>query len=83
MIPVIDYDQGEQRYIIRRGFIIGKAVESNRTYVFKGITLPDPKTQYVIHLITETESSMDSISAFRMTDEIYKSLSIFQPRHDA
>ncbi|KKN43306.1 hypothetical protein LCGC14_0704580 [marine sediment metagenome] len=82
MIPIIDYSASEQRYIIRSGFVIGRTVECNRSYVFKGITLPNPKTQYVTHLIITTESSIDSISSFKMTPEIYKVLSIFKPEYD-
>ncbi len=83
MIPIIDYSSSEQRYVIRRGFVIGEVVECNRSYIFKGITLPDPKTQYVIHLITSTESSIDSISSFKMNPKMYKMLSIFKPEYDA
>ncbi|KKK75399.1 hypothetical protein LCGC14_2874080, partial [marine sediment metagenome] len=82
MIPIIDYSESEQRYVIRKGFVIGQVVECNRSYVFKGITLPDPKTQYVTHLIMSTESSIDSISSFVMNPEMYNMLSIFKPAYN-
>jgi|SaaInlLV_10m_DNA_2_1039722.scaffolds.fasta_scaffold00717_12 5S rRNA maturation endonuclease (ribonuclease M5) len=78
LIPDIDYQNDEQKYVVRQAFFIGHGIESNKVYVFKGITIPDPKTQYATHMIHEARKAQDSIDTFKMNPKLKKALKVFQ-----
>jgi len=63
---------------VRQAFFIGHGIESNKVYVFKGITIPDPKTQYATHMIHEARKAQDSIDTFKMNPKLKKALKVFQ-----
>ncbi len=78
LIPEVDYSSEEQEYVLRRAFYIGHGLRTNRSYVMEGVTIPDPKTQYSVHLIWKATPTQDSISSFSMTLQLYEELKIFQ-----
>ena len=78
IIPDIDYQDEDQKYVVRQAYYIGHGIESNRVYVLKGKTIPDPKTQYVTHMIKEAETAQDTIDTFSMDSKMLKTLKAFQ-----
>jgi len=79
LIPDIDYQNDEQKYVVRQAYFLGHGIESNKVYIIRGITLPEPKTQYATHMILEIEKAQDSIDTFKMTPQLKEELKIFQP----
>ena len=78
-IPTID--SPDQHYVLRQMYYLGHGIETNRAYKMRGYTVPDPKTQLAIHIITEAIPAHDSIEDFRLTDEIKARLKKkFKPR---
>lgn len=82
LIPEIDYNQKESKYVTRIAYRIGQDIETNKTYEFTAITLPDPRTQIATHLVYESKASESNIDNFKMTPEIKESLEKFKPKSD-
>lgn len=53
-------------------------VQENQTYRLQGARTTDPWKQRVTHLIESAETVQDSVSTFRMNEEIAESLKTFQ-----
>jgi len=79
IIPDVDYQDEDQKYVVRQAYYVGHGIESNRVYILRGKTIPDPKTQYVTHMIKEAETAQDTIDTFKIDTQMIKSLRIFQP----
>ncbi len=79
LIPTIDKDQDQGPYTMRRAYYIGRGLETNRVYDFKGYTLPDPITQAVTHILVEATPAETDIDSFKLVPEEYEKLkSTFQ-----
>ena len=79
LIPEIDFTDEEVQHVTREGFCHVHGIETNRVFIFRGRSLPSPKTQHVIHLFHEAESSIDNVSQWKLTDDINDQLQIFRP----
>lgn len=77
LIPEIDFSDEEVQHVTREAFSHAHGIETNRVFVFRGRSLPSPKTQHVIHLFNESLPSVDNVSQWKLTDEIHRSLSIY------
>lgn len=83
LIPEVNFEHeriDEKEHVNRRAFVFGNSVQTNQTYLFRGTTWSDPKSQMGIHLITDKKSSRDSISKFIIDETIKNKLKTFQPR---
>lgn len=81
IIPELDFGTDEQKYVLRKAYHVyddGTSLVTNRSYEMKGITVPDPRTQYSIHIINDVELSQDNISDFNMTNNKMHRLKKFQ-----
>jgi hypothetical protein len=78
VIPEIDYSAKDTEYVARQLYYIGYGIKTNRSYLMRGITLPDPNTQYVTQIITEAVPTQTSIDQFNMTEELFEKLKVFQ-----
>jgi len=75
LIPELDWSAKEQEYVSRRAYYMGHGLKPNCRYIFKSITVPDPKTQYATHIIYDSKKAEgDIINPDRKDD-----LKIFQP----
>lgn len=82
IIPEIEFASKTTEYVTRDVFVLGQGVKTNTSYTMRGVTVPDPKTQYATQLIQHVEASQLSIDQFKMTPELKESLSVFQvPRN--
>ena len=79
VIPELDHSAKDIEYVARQLYYIGYGIKTNRSYKMKGVTLPDPNTQYVTQIITEAIPTQTSIDQFKMTADLMASLKIFQP----
>ena len=70
LIPAIDLADLAGAYVVRRAFYLGHGLESNRTYRMRGFTIPDPKTQSAVHVITEAVPIHDNIENFELTPKV-------------
>ena len=79
IIPELDFSTTNQEYCMRRAFFIGHGIRSNQAYSFVGLSLPDPKTQVAVLLLSEAKPTQGDISSFKMNPQIRKQLTLFQP----
>lgn len=77
--PELDFSAVDRPYTTRVAYVIGHGLQANMSYRMKGITITDPRHQYVTHLISEAEPSQDNVSSFKMTPDKHERLKIFQP----
>ena len=81
LIPELDFGDDEEKYVLRKAYHVyddGISLMANNSYVMSGLTVPDPRNQYSIHIIDSVEVSHDNISSFEMTPEKFERLKIFQ-----
>lgn len=74
VIPAVDFETGSGKYVVRTAYFVGHGIEANRTYTLRGFTVPDPKTQHAVHLVTEAIPAQDNIDMFKITPDIHKRL---------
>ena len=77
-IPEINYSNKDKEYVTRHLYVVGHGIKTNRSYELEGIVVPDPNTQYVTQLITKANPTQSSVDQFKMTDELYERLKVFQ-----
>lgn len=78
LVPDIEFNKDNQEYVLREAFIINDDVETGQSYMMRGTTWSHPKDQRAVSQINYVERTRDNISSFRMTDELYNNLKIFQ-----
>ncbi len=78
VIPEIDYTAQDMEYVTRQVYYIGYGIKTNRAYLMEGITVPDPKTQYVTQIISDANPTQSSVDQFKMTKELFNDLQIFK-----
>lgn len=79
LIPEIEYTAKDTEYVTRDVFVLGHGIKTNTSYLMRGTTIPDPKTQYVTQVIQHREAQQLSIDNFTITPDLYTALKIFQP----
>ncbi len=79
LIPEIEFSSKDTEYVTREVFVLGGGVKTNASYIMRGVTVPDPKTQYATQVIQSMEPMQLSIDHFKMTPDLRDSLKIFQP----
>ncbi len=78
LIPEIDFSS-DGKYVSRRVFSLGEAIQTNKSYQLTGIVLPHPKTQVATHIIYHKKLVQDSLEQVKLTAEDIKNLRIFCP----
>ena len=74
LIPEIEFSSKDTEYVTRQVFVLGGGVKTNASYIMRGVTVPDPKTQYATQVIQNIEPMQLSIDHFRMTPDLRDSL---------
>lgn len=85
IIPELDFGSDDSKYVMRKAYHVyddGQALVANRSYEMRGITVPDPRNQYAIHIIYNVSASQDDISNFDVTESKFNRLKRFQPEDD-
>jgi hypothetical protein len=77
--PVIDTEQVDRQFLIRKCFTQGHNIQLNKTYKFFGRSICDAKTQEATHLFSEQKPEMTALDKFKLTEEDIFALKIFQP----
>lgn len=80
LIPELDTGAGaaqEAEYVTRTGYLLAHGLRTNRSYEVIGYAHPHPKSQAVVHLLSEAIPAQDNISAFAMTPAIRERLTVF------
>ena len=77
--PELDFSAVDRPYTTRTAYVVGHGLQANMSYRMGGVTITDPRHQYVTHLIGEAEPSQDNVSSFKMTPTKNERLKIFQP----
>jgi hypothetical protein len=81
LVPAIDFKDMAYEDTYRKIFYIGQGLQLNSVYDFKGITVPDPRDQHAVIMITGAENSDTDIDSFKMNDELFDQLkNIFTPK---
>ncbi len=78
--PEISHEEQDSKHVTRIAYVIGQDIETNKTYEFEAITLPDPTTQLATHLIYNIKNSESSIETFKLTPELHNALKVFRPK---
>jgi hypothetical protein len=82
VIPDLDFSTDDSLYVLRQIYYMGHGLEANSVYELVGKAIPHPKTQQVTYLIEEATSLDDTVSAFKVTDEVINRLRIFSVDED-
>jgi len=77
--PELDFSAVDKPYTTRIAYVVGHGLQANMSYRMEGVTITDPRHQYVTHLIGEAEPSQDNVSSFKMTPLKHEQLKVFQP----
>lgn len=78
LVPQIQQDARTVEQIERRAYFVGEGTPTNASYILEGRVVPEPRTQQATILIDKMEPEKDSISSFKLTDEVKDKLTIFQ-----
>lgn len=78
VIPEIEFATKTTEYVTRDVYVLGHGTKTNTSYTMRGVTIPDPKSQYATQVMHHVEASQLSIDQFKMTPELRERLSIFQ-----
>lgn len=84
MSPNTSYNIEEDfQHVIRTGVYVTDAqtsnlIETNKTYNIKALTIPDPKTQYVMHQIYDISDADTNTDNFVLDEDLISRLKIFQ-----
>ena len=82
VIPNLDFSDDDSQYVIRQVYFLGHGLEPNVAYEITALTIPHPKTQQVTYLSKEAVPLEDTISAFKVTDDIIEQLKVFSIGQD-
>lgn len=80
LIPEIERTEEEAPYVTREAFYLGHGLQSNRSYLMTGLTVPEPKRQIATHVIHTAIPSQSNIDAFQLTPDVVRRLSVFRPQ---
>lgn len=79
LIPEIDFSNDENyEYVQHIVYYAGHGIRANIVYTFKGLALPNPKTQQATALFYEAEPAIDSIDMFKVDENALKKLEKFK-----
>lgn len=80
-IPELTFSDLGNPYVTRTVYSVAdRVVRANQSYVFRGITVPEPESQYATQVISEAEPVKTSIESFVMSREVSRRLDHFQVR---
>jgi len=82
MIPQIEKETIEQKFISRKGYITTYNIQTNKSYMLYGKTIPDPEDQTATHWFTKAEPMMESLQDFKLSDDYKDALKIFNPEEN-
>ena len=78
VIPFIDEQSFEENYMKRTMYVINRKLEANRDYEVEALTVPDPRTQYLVHIVYKARPCETSIDEFKMDANLFEELRVFQ-----
>ena len=76
-IPYID-ENTDSDFIRRTIFILNNKLRDNGDYELETLTVPDPRSQYLVHIGYKAHACETSIEEFKMTSQLYEQLRVFQ-----
>ncbi len=80
LTPDVDFASTGQ-FVARRAFYLGHGIDSNKSYEFDTYSVPDPKTQQVVHIITGKKDTKDSLENFNLSHSLVDDIkNRFKPR---
>jgi len=65
LTPDVDFSDAG-KFVARRAFYLGHDIETNKSYNFKGYSVPDPNTQQIVHILVDKEETVDSLELFKI-----------------
>lgn len=79
-IPYIDEEGNidDSEYMKRQMFVVDYKLRDNSDYEVETLTVPDPRTQQLVHVVYKAKPCETSIEEFKMTDELFEQLKVFQ-----
>ncbi len=83
LIPQLKVASNENEHVVRRAFYLGHGIETNTSYEIDARAVPEPNSQYATLLIFKARSSVDSLSLFKLKEEVHEDLRCFQCAHTA
>ena len=75
-----DQKKQEDRHVVRDGFFLGYGIRANKKYVLEPWVYQHPEDQHVVYAWDKMEDAQNDLDSFKMTDELYQQLLLFQPK---
>jgi hypothetical protein len=83
LIPEADYSREDAKYSLRTAYFLGKDLDTNCGYAFKGTVLPDTNSQQAVMCIEDAVSVKDRVSRWHLSKEVSDELrKVFTPDED-
>lgn len=90
LIPMVDHSktrvletgdvmQKWTQHVVRDAYHLGHGIKDNAKYIMEAAVFPFPKDQRVCFLSDQFETAQNDIDEFKMNDELYEQLLVFQP----
>lgn len=77
--PEIIFSDKDTPHVTRMAYYMGHGLQTNRSYLMKAVTVPEPSKQIVTHLIHTATPAQSNIDAFTLNADIVERLKQFQP----
>jgi len=77
--PQLNIGSESSKNVVQPAFVVGKNIEMNTPYIFRGKVYPQPRNQQAVLLLNEMEQGTDSLGSFKPSDEDLDALKIFRP----
>ena len=78
VIPYIDEQTFDSEYLRRTMYALNHKLEANRDYEVESLTVPDPRTQYLVHIVYASKPCETSVEEFKMSNQLFEKLRVFQ-----
>lgn len=79
LIPEISFNSmATAEYVVRQAYHVGHGLVPNNVYQMEGAVVPNPKNQYITFVLPKAKPVKDSITGFKLTDEMKEQLKVFQ-----
>lgn len=79
LIPEISFNSmATAEYVVRQAYHVGHGLVPNNVYQMEGTVVPNPKNQYITFVLPKAKPVKDSITGFKLTEEMKEQLKVFQ-----
>lgn len=78
LVPEIEFSDETREYVSRTAYSLSHGIRPNMYYVGRGTSIPNPRTQHVVHFFHDMQETTDNIEDFQMSPQVAEELKVFQ-----